>query len=111
MFTAFWICAGLTLISALVSAGYATAAWRAASAESRVPSMYALARSVALVVVAVIGLFSASVAFVAAAALAMIIVQGLDAVIGVFIRDRVKTIGPAITSLVNVAALIWMLAS
>jgi hypothetical protein len=111
MSVAFWICASLTLGSSLVSGGYAVSGLRDATRESRVPSMYALARSVALIVVAVVGLSSSSIAFAAAAALAMVLVQGFDAVIGGAISDRVKTLGPAITALVNAAALIWMLTS
>lgn len=111
MSAAFWVCAALTVISSLVSGGYAVTSLRTATPESRVPSMYALARSVALVIVAVVGLFSSSIAFEAAAALAMTLVQGLDAVIGGVISDRVKTLGPAITTLVNAAALAWMLTS
>ncbi|PYI65979.1 hypothetical protein CVV68_16265 [Arthrobacter livingstonensis] len=71
--------------------------------------MYALARSLALVLVAIVGLLSSSIPFVAAAALAMILVQGLDAVIGARISDRLKTVGPALTAMVNAAALVWML--
>lgn len=111
MSIAFWICAVLTVISALVSGGYAVAGLGSATTAARVPSMYALARSAALVVVAVIGLFSSSIAYEAAIAIAMIIVQGLDAAIGALNSDHVKTLGPAITALVNAAALIWMLRS
>jgi hypothetical protein len=74
-----------------------------------VPSMYALARSMALVVVAVAAAFTSAVPFAAAAALAMILVQALDAVVGRVTRDRTKTLGPAITAVVNAAALVWML--
>ncbi|PJJ55304.1 hypothetical protein CLV54_3194 [Compostimonas suwonensis] len=73
--------------------------------------MYAFARSLALLVVAIVALFTGSVAFVAAIAIAMVIVQVADAVIGVRIRDRLKTVGPAATALVDLAALVWMLAS
>lgn len=111
MSTAFWACAIVTVISALVSAGYAVAGLNSASADGRVPSMYALARSAALVAVAIVGLFSGSTGFVAAAAVAMIAVQGLDAVIGARISSRIKTIGPALTALANLAALLWMLLS
>ncbi|GAA5230439.1 hypothetical protein [Arthrobacter cryoconiti] len=109
MSIAFWVCAVVTVISSLVSGGYALAGFRSATVESRVPSMYALARSLALVLVAIVGLLSSSIPFVASAALAMIVVQGLDAVIGAHISDRLKTIGPAVVSVVNAAVLIWML--
>ena len=39
----------------------------------------------------------------------MIVVQAIDAVIGVAIKDRPKTFGPVVTALVNLAALVWML--
>jgi hypothetical protein len=71
--------------------------------------MYALARSAALVVVAVVAAFVSSESFAAAAAVAMILVQALDAVVGAVTSDRTKTFGPAITAVVNAAALVWML--
>ncbi|MET4004787.1 hypothetical protein ABIB48_003532 [Arthrobacter sp. UYCu511] len=109
MSIAFWVCAAVTVISSLVSGGYAVMGLQSATAESRIPSMYALARSLALVLVAIVGLLSSSISFVAAAALAMIVVQGIDAVIGARISDRLKTIGPAVMSMVNAAVLVWML--
>lgn len=111
MSAAFWICASVTVISSLVSGGCAVIGLRTANLESRVSSMYALARSGALVVVAVLGLFSSSIAFETAAAVALILVQGFDAVIGGVIADRVKTLGPGITALANAGALVWMLTS
>lgn len=41
----------------------------------------------------------------------MVIVQAADAIIGFTIHDRLKTIGPAVTSLVNGLALVWLYAS
>jgi hypothetical protein len=39
----------------------------------------------------------------------MIIVQVRDAVIGTTIKDRMKTFGPAGTSLLNIVAVIWLI--
>lgn len=107
----YWACAAVTVISSVVSVGYAIAGLRAATGEARVPSMYALARSVALMLVAAVALFAGSIGFLAAAALAMIIVQALDAVVGAGIPDRLKTIGPAATAALNLAALVWLIIS
>ena len=52
---AYWICAGITLVSAAVSFGYSVA------------------------------------------------------VVGVTIKDRLKTFGPALTALLNLGVLVWML--
>jgi hypothetical protein len=38
----------------------------------------------------------------------MIIVQAFDAAIGLTIKDRMKTFGPAGTAVANLAALLWL---
>ena len=101
----------VTIISASVSFGYALAGMRRATPEQKTASSYAFARSLALLVVAVIAIVTGSVPFVAAITIAMVIVQAADAVVGVSIRDRVKTIGPAVTAVVGLATLVWMLLS
>ena len=106
---AFWSCASVTTVNALVSLDYSTAAVRTAGTGSdagRVPSMYAFTRSLALATSAVAATLGQSVAGLNAAALAMVLVQTGDAVIGVVTHDRVKTFGPAATALVNGVALI-----
>jgi len=39
----------------------------------------------------------------------MIIVQACDAVIGGTINDPIKTYGPAVTALLNLVAVIWLI--
>jgi hypothetical protein len=39
----------------------------------------------------------------------MIIVQACDAVIGGTIKDPMKTYGPAVTALLNLVAVIWLI--
>jgi hypothetical protein len=109
MSLAYWVCAIFTTISAAVSFGYSISSLLRSEGNARIASMYAFARSLALVVVSVIALFTGTVAFVAAAAIAMIVVQAVDTVIGARIRDRMKTFGPAVFAALNLAALIWML--
>ena len=111
MTIAFWICAAVTVVSSLVSAGYAVVGVRSAAEAVRIPSEYALSRSIALVVVAVSAMFVANVGFTAAAAIVMILVQAGDAIVGARAHDRFKTIGPAATAVANAAALVWLLAS
>jgi len=41
----------------------------------------------------------------------MILVQAGDAVVGLWTHDRLKTVGPAITALVNVTLLAWYVAA
>jgi hypothetical protein len=73
--------------------------------------MYALSRSVALAAVIVVPLISQRRSSLLTIALAMVIVQALDAVVGGVIRDRMKTFGPASLGALNLVALVWFLAS
>ena len=113
MSAAYWSCAGVTVVSALVSLGYATAAVRGSAPgdPARTSSMYAFVRSLALGAVAVVVMLAQSVPALAVTALAMVLVQAGDAVVGAVIRDRLKTAGPATTAMANAVVLIWLLAS
>ncbi len=108
MTTAFWVCAIITVISALTSLGFSLAALRS-SGDALIALLYTAARSVALLVVAVGALFTASHGWLSNIALAMVIVQALDAFIGVKQRNLMKTAGPAVLSMANLAALIWLI--
>ncbi len=108
---AFWICALVSLISAAVSFGYSVAGVRGTVGADRTSSLYALSRSLALLVVAVAAPFTGSTAVVAAVALAMVIVQAVDALVGSKLHSMVKTLGPVATATANLVALIWLLLS
>ncbi len=109
--TAFWICAGVTAVSALVSLGFATVAVLSVRHQARTNAMYALSRSVALAAVSLVPLFSQTRSSLLTIALAMVIVQALDAIVGGIVRDRMKTFGPASLGALNLVALVWFLVS
>jgi hypothetical protein len=107
--TAFWICAGVTTASALVSLGFSAAAVVSAHDHARANAMYALSRSVALAVVSLVPLLTQTRASLLTIAPAMVIVQALDAVVGATIHDRMKTFGPASLGIFNLVTLVWFL--
>lgn len=106
----FILCAVVTALSAIISLGFSVAAALNSVDEARVMALYACARSLALVIVCMIPFLNGSSPWLQAAAWSMIIVQACDAAIGVVIRDRMKTFGPAGTAALNLAALIWLMA-
>lgn len=106
MGAAYWVCAVVTLVSALTSAGFSVAACRDPRAGGHVPALYALSRSIAALVLAVVPLVHQSVEWLAAAAVAMILVQAGDVVVGRVQRDAMKTFGPAALAVLNLAALV-----
>lgn len=109
MTLAAWLCSAVTIVSSLVSLGFAVAGLRARNGTGHVSSEYALARSAALVVIAIVAPLTSDAGFIAAAAVAMICVQGLDAVIGARLGNRVKTVGPAATAATNAVAFVWLI--
>ena len=109
---AYWICAAFTVISAVVSLTYSSLAARTTDHSTAKPeARYALVRSAALLVVTAGALVGEHHDWLVAAATAMTIVQAGDALVGFGSRDRLKTIGPGLTALVNLGLLIWYLAA
>jgi hypothetical protein len=108
MSLAYWICAVVTLISALTSLSFSVVALSNSDGKAQVNAMYASARSTALAIASVVVLFDRSRSWLEAIAVTMIIVQLLDAAIGIKIHDKMKTYGPATTALANLAAIIWL---
>lgn len=106
MTSAFWLCAVITAVSSIVSLGYSAAAVSSSGQRERTNALYAFSRSVALAVVVVVVLFMQSADWLTATAVAMVIVQAGDALIGLQIRDRLKTAGPALTAAANLTALL-----
>ena len=104
----FVFCASVTAISAIISFGFSVAAVLGSTGEARTIALYACARSVALVVAGVMPFLTGATQWLQAVALSMIIVQACDTVIGLTIKDRMKTFGPAGIALLNLAALIWL---
>lgn len=108
MTTPYLLCASITAISAFVSLGFSLAAVPGTAGETRTLAFYTCSRSIALAVASLVPFANVSVSWLEAVATAMILVQGGDAVIGVTIRNTMKTFGPAAICLVNLAALIWL---
>ncbi len=107
---AFWICAAISCVSAGVGFGFSLGSALRSTGRTRVAFLYTLARSSALLAAAGVAFFTGSIAFVAAVAIAMVIVQAVDAGIGLATRNRMATIGPSLAALINLAALVWLLA-
>lgn len=104
----FWLCAGVTLVSAFTSAGFSIVALLTPTTE-HVNAMYGVSRSIslALAVVLVIGLRSPR--GLMTLSLIMTLVQAGDALIGGLTHDVLKTLGPAFLSVLTgiVLILLW----
>jgi hypothetical protein len=102
---AFWICAIVAALSAVVSASFSVAALIGAGRHDQY-AMYAASRSIALVLASLACIGAHSRRGVMALALTMALVQGFDAMIGLIARDPGKTYGPLTLSVAGLASLI-----
>ena len=104
----FLVCATVTAVSAFVSLGFSIASVPRENGQTRTLALYACARSIAFAIISVVP-FATGWSPWLEAAVGMIIVQVLDAGVGVAISDRRKTLGPAGIAVANLAALVWLI--
>jgi hypothetical protein len=107
---AFWICAAITAISAIVSASFSVAGLIGAGIHNSF-ALYAASRSIAIPLAVLIFLVLRSRGGIAAMALTMSLVQLFDAVIGVLSHDASKTYGPLFLALIGFASVAFLLRS
>jgi hypothetical protein len=103
---AYWTCAGFTLFSAIVSAGFSLLSLRMAGGHEY--ALYATSRSVALPLAVIYALALRSRGGMAALAVAMILVQLFDGVVGLRLHDPGRAYGPMAFAAINFGLLLWM---
>jgi hypothetical protein len=104
MTTPFLVCATVTAVSAFVSLGFSIASVPRANGQIRTLALYTCAR-----IISVVPFATGWSLWLEAVAVGMIILQVLDAGVGVAISDRMKTFGPAGIAVTNLAALVWLI--
>lgn len=103
---AYRICAGFTLLSALVSAGFSLQALRRSKDVEN--ALYATSRSVALPLAVVGATLSRSRAGLTTLAMLMSVIQLFDGIIGFRLRTPAKAYGPITFAAINAALLLWL---
>ncbi len=104
----FWICALVTIASALTSAGFSVAAL-SSSDDAHVNAMYAASRSLSLAIAIILVVLIRSRAGLTALSFVMALVQAGDAIIGAIDHDQLKTFGPAFLALTTAALVVPLL--
>ena len=103
---AYWLCAGFTLLSAIVSMTFSLLSLRMGSGHEY--ALYAASRSVALPLVVLYAMARRSRGGIAALAVAITLIQLLDGFIGFHLHDPSRTYGPLAFAVINFALLLWM---
>ncbi len=103
---AYWICAGFTLFSAIVSAGFSLLSLRMAGGHEY--ALYAASRSIALPLAAIYAMALRSRGGIATLAVAMTLVQLFDGIVGLKLNDPGRAYGPMVFAAINFGLLLWM---
>jgi hypothetical protein len=104
----FWICALVTIASALTSAGFSVAAL-SSSGDAHVNAMYAASRSLSLTIAIILVVLIRSRAGLTVLSFVMALVQAGDAIIGAIDHDQLKTFGPAFLALTTATVVVPLL--
>lgn len=91
----------ITLLSAVFGLVFAILAVRKGKAEERTNALYMMARSLALVTISVIPIYSKNEFILVTITAAMLIVQIIDGIAGVYIKERMRTAGPFIMAVLH----------
>jgi hypothetical protein len=103
---AYWTCAGFTLFSAIVSAGFSLLSLRMAGGHEY--ALYAASRSVALPLAVLYAMALRSRGDMATLAVAMTLVQLFDGIVGLRLHDPGRVYGPMAFAAINFGLLLWM---
>ncbi|CAE6771487.1 hypothetical protein R69658_03645 [Paraburkholderia aspalathi] len=104
---AFYVCATITSINALVSAAFSLAMVIGQPAV-HIAAMYGVARSVPLAIAALIAFAMRSRSGVTVLALLLGSIQACDALVGWFSHDVMKTIGPVTLAALTILSVIFL---
>ena len=92
----YYICAGVTLISAVLGTAFSIGAVVRGKGKDSETALYMFARSLALVVIALIPVFMEVNEILLLITGAMLLIQVIDGCIGIAIKSRMRTVGPFI---------------
>ena len=99
----------ITLIHDSLGAKFSIHATVAGKNKEKEHALYKLARSIAIVWVAVMALIIHSTPLLVAITSAMLVIQIVDGIIGLYIKNPISTIGPFIMALLHAICLYFCL--
>lgn len=102
----YYICAGITLVSAGLGVGFSITAILEKTGKNKQNAMYMFARSLALLGIAFMPIFIESVKILIMITGAMLVVQVIDGGIGIVIKSRMRTVGPFIMAAFHLLCLL-----
>lgn len=97
-----------TFFSALLGLVFSFHTVRTSKGTAKANALYLLTRSIALVLISATPVLLQSLDVLIAITCAMLIVQTIDGAIGIYMKNRFRTIGPFVMAFLHAACLLWL---
>lgn len=101
----YYLVAIITLVSAVLGVAFSINAVGKETDARRTSALYMLARSLALMIVAIIPICYETKNILVIITIAMLIVQIVDCFVGIYIKHRMRIIGPFIMAVAHIICL------
>ena len=105
----YYLTAYITLLSAVLGFLFSIQAVRKSENNNKLNALYMLARSLAVIFMAAIPVFTKTSEFLAIITVAMLIIQLVDGFAGIYIKNPMRTIGPFFMAFLHAVCLLTLL--
>lgn len=98
---AYYLTASITSLSAFLGLAFSIYAIKSSKNQEKTNALYMFARSIAIVFLSIIPFFRDSDVLLFIITSSMFIIQVLDGIVGIYIKSRMRTVGPFIMAVLH----------
>lgn len=98
---AYYLTACITSLSAILGLAFSIYAIKGSKNQEKMNALYMFARSVAIVFLSIIPFFQDSDALLFIITSSMFIIQVIDCIVGIYIKSRMRTVGPLVMAVLH----------
>ena len=103
----YYLTACITSLSAFLGLAFSIYAIKNSEDQERTNALYMFARSMAILFISIIPFFQRSDVLLLIITSSMLIIQVIDCIVGIYIRNRMRAVGPFIMAVLH-AICLWI---
>lgn len=103
---AYYLTACITSLSAFLGLAFSIYAIRNAEGQEKTNALYMFARCVVIVFISIIPFFRYSDILLFIITSSMLIIQVIDGIVGIYIQNRMRTVGPFIMAVLHMICIL-----
>lgn len=102
----YYLTACITSLSAFLGLAFSIYAIKNSDNQEKTNALYMFARSMAILFISVIPFFQRSDVLLRIITSSMLIIQVIDCIVGIYIKNRMRTVGPSIMAVLHAICLL-----